>query len=703
VSVRLQPAPEPEPEPVPETSIGSSGTGTGSGAGSGAVQIVIASVVMLASSVVIAAPPKPAKARPEAAAYLEELERRGLIDKTAGSPKRLADEVRLADDELVRGEHALAAARLYAIVEAPRWQDFSETDDFQDAEYRLGQALAKGGSYDGARRYYLRSIARGKDGPFYVASLRGFVDVCLEARTLGACVAELDRAGAVDANEEIAYLRGRAAFEGATPGSGDNAEEELARVSPKSRFYSSALYLRGVSRVKRRDFTGAKDAFCAIADVKDGDSLRFYIDGRYYALKDLARLALGRLAHEEKRDDDAFYHYFLIPQDSPRLAEALFEAAWSSLSRKEFDLGARLVEAFLKEFPESPRVAEARLLFATLQVKTCRFADAEKGFDKFLVEHEPMVAAIDRALADAATRQDLAQRLLEREARALAALRDAERDRGGRPAGQQLTEKEREKQAAQKALDRKDAPPKSLEDRLAELLEIDPRFFRLASLTRGLEVGAADAASAQKSWQALAARLGGQRVQTSGTGMLAPELLARSRELAADVARARAALRKAKGPEAAPLKEALATLETRQRTLLASVERAIQREPAEREGAQKGLEPMVRADGDRAVELGAEVARLQAKIDKAAGALLEKALIDLRGRMEDLIRRARLGKIDAVVGQKRRLEKQIEDLAAGRFPPELFGKLHLEGLIGDDEEYWPPEQEIWLDEYENYQ
>jgi hypothetical protein len=55
-----------------------------------------------------------------------------------------------------------------------------------------------------------------------------------------------------------------------------------------------------------------------------------------------------------------------------------------------------------------------------------------------------------------------------------------------------------------------------------------------------------------------------------------------------------------------------------------------------------------------------------------------------------------------VVGSKRNLEKQIEDLAAGRFPPEMYGRLHIEGLIGDDEEYWPPEPEIWLDEYENY-
>ena len=146
-------------------------------------------------------------------------------------------------------------------------------------------------------------------------------------------------------------------------------------------------------RVKRQDLRGAEDAFCAIADVKAGDRIRFYIDGRYYALKDLARLALGRIAHEEGRDDDAFYHYFLVPSDSKKLADALFEAGWAALAHKDYDLGARLVEEFLKLYGTTPRASEARLLLATLQVKTCRFADAEKGFDRALAEYEPLTRA----------------------------------------------------------------------------------------------------------------------------------------------------------------------------------------------------------------------------------------------------------------------------------------------------------------------
>ena len=362
-----------------------------------------------------------AKGRPEAGAYLEEMEKRGLVDKTLGTPQRLAAEVQAADDELVAGNAALAAARLYAIVEGPRYQDLSDSEEFQDAEYMLGIALHRGGGSSSARRYLGRALSRGVKAPFYEAALRGYIDVCLDERNLPVCVQELDRLGAV--GPEVAYLRGRAAFEA---GQGDEAEDELSHVGPTSRFYSSALYLRGVLRVKHgvskkaAGALSASDAFCAIADVKDGDSLRFYIDGRYYALRDLARLALGRLAHEEGRYDDAFYHYFLIPQDSNRLAEALFEAAWSSLQRREFDLGARLVDEFLKAFPRSPKASEARLLFATLQVKTCRFAEAEKGFGQFIQVHEPLIALIDRALADSsmglAMRSTLALRLLARDA-----------------------------------------------------------------------------------------------------------------------------------------------------------------------------------------------------------------------------------------------------------------------------------------------
>jgi hypothetical protein len=622
-------------------------------------------VIVFALALASPAAAKPAARPPtEASAYLDEMEKRGLSDKGLGSPERLAAEVRAADDDLVAGRPALAAARLYAVVEGPRWQDFSETEDFQDAEYRLGISLHRGGGGTSARRYLLRSIARGAKAPLYQAALRAYVDVCLDERVATECVAALDKMSAADLDEEIAYLRGRADFDA---GIWSGAEQSLGKVSPKSRFYSSALYLRGVMRVNKKDWTAAQDAFCTIADTKDGDSLRFFIDGRYYNVRDLARLALGRVAHEQGQYEDAFYHYFLIPSDSSKLPDALFEAAWSSLQRREYDLGARLIEEFLKAFPRSPRAFEARLLKATLQVKTCRFRDAESGFAEFIRAYEPLMASIDHAIADPETRRALGARLLERDVVAATG-------------------------------------PADIEGRIAELLQVDARFFRLEALARGLRAEALDAAHVESDWRALEARIAGNKIEAVASGRLdLPALAAGTDQLAADVARARATLRSRglKGPAADAERRALDGIEARRRELAGQIGHALdQRESASREVS--GLQPMVGADRERAGALRVQVAALAGRMDGASGELVRSALVDLRGRVEEMLRRARLGNIDAVVGEKRKLERQIEDLAAGRFPPELFGRLHIEGLIGDDEEYWPPEVERWADEYENY-
>lgn len=607
---------------------------------------------MLASSTALA---KPA---PEAGAYLQEMERRGLVDKTAVTPKMLADEVRRADDELVAGRPAAAAARLYAIVEGPRYQDFSDTEDFQDAEYRLGLALSRGGGTTTARRYLARALGRGPKAPYYHAALRAYVDVCLDQHLAESCAAEIDKLGAEDVNEELAYLHGRALYEG---NHFDRAEDELSHVTPKSRFYSSALYLRGVMRVKRQDLRGAEDAFCAIADVKPGDRIRFYIDGRYYALKDLARLALGRIAHEEGRDDDAFYHYFLVPSDSKKLADALFEAGWASLAHKDYDLGARVVEEFLKLYGSTPRAAEARLLMATLQVKTCRFAEAEKGFDRALAEYEPLTRYVDRALADPATRRALAERLLSAD----------------------------------------ELHPIDTHDTdgvIASMLEVDARFYRLHAIARGLAREAADVDHVQEDWKRLGERVANTRVQAvTGGNVDVPLLLQRVNALGDEVARAR---KDVAGSDEA--KRSLAALEDKRTQLAGQLERMLDMEQTAGVGERGTLAAMVRADRVAAGQLRARAAALAWRIDSASGELIREALGDLRVKLDGMLRQARLGKIDAVVGQKRKLERQIEDLAAGRFPAEMFGRLHIEGLIGDDEEYWPPEPERWADEYENY-
>nr|HPH70575.1 hypothetical protein [Kofleriaceae bacterium] len=98
-------------------------------------------------------------------------------------------------------------------------------------------------------------------------------------------------------------------------------------------------------------------------------------------------------------------------------------------------------------------------------------------------------------------------------------------------------------------------------------------------------------------------------------------------------------------------------------------------------------------------------ASAQALLRNMEGAVRARALQSIERVYNDTRRvldKAKLGKIDAVIGQKRKLDIEVQDLAAGRFPAELIGRMWNQGLIGDDEEVWPIEADFWADEYEGW-
>ena len=59
-----------------------------------------------------------------------------------------------------------------------------------------------------------------------------------------------------------------------------------------------------------------------------------------------------------------------------------------------------------------------------------------------------------------------------------------------------------------------------------------------------------------------------------------------------------------------------------------------------------------------------------------------KALVDLDKRLRELLRRARLTHIDAVIGKKKKLEIEIANLREGRYPADLFAHAAARGADG---------------------
>lgn len=629
------------------------------------------------------------------AKYFAALEQMKLVDVESGNLETLRRELGIAEGLLKDQSFSNAAVALYAIVKSPRYNAFTEFVEFQNAEYDLGVALARAGSYGASLDAIDAVLKRGPAAPYWGPAHRRAVDIALESRDHAGVLARLESIKTSDpippsAAGERAYLRGRSAYD---QGKYADSEGELVTISKKSRLYTSAVYLRGVIRARRGELKGSAEAMCEIAATPDDDRFTFVVDERYFTIKDLARLGLGRLAHEQGEYDDAYYHYFQIPDDSAYLPDALFEASWSMYQKRELATARDLVKEFLKTFPTSPLWPEASLLAGYVELADCKFDDSQQWYDKLVARLQPIVDEIDKVRKDPNLRRQLF---------AKAVTRFHEVKATGEIVGRATTTK-----PAQLA---------PFEEVLA-LLRLDPKFTRLSDAITGMDELARGAPNVTRAWQSLGAQFSEKHVAAVTTDKTAEqEQLADAnavvedlRRLATQVATQRGELAIAVHDGVIPA-DAAKEEDTRLAELQAKSNAAVEKAVAAADVAAKavetqaagGLKPLLEHDLNEARRLDKVAHDLAAKLDvegeKLAQASIEKLYLETRRVLD----KAKLGKVDAVIGQKRKLDIEVQDLAAGRFPAELIGKLWNASMIGDDEEFWPWQGEFWADEYSGW-
>lgn len=646
------------------------------------------------------AKPEPKKAEVKLddplAKYFEALAQMKLVDVDSGNITTLRRELQVGENLLHDGAFTAAAVALFGIVKSPRYAAFTEFVEFQNAEYDLAVALARAGAYGAALDAIDQIQRRGPGAAYWGPAHRRAVDIALETRDHAGVLARLEQAtaGASDpippaAAGERAYLRARVAYD---QGKFADAEGELVQITKKSRMYTSALYLRGVIRARRGELKGSAEALCEIAATPDTDRYAFVVDDRYFTLKDLARLGLGRLAHEQGDYDDAYYHYFQIPDDSSYLPDALFEASWSMYQKRELATSRDLVKELLQTFPTSPTWPEASLLAGYVELADCKFDDSQAWYDKLVARLQPIVDEMDKIKRDPQLRRTLFARAITRYR--------------GLKYEDPATAKVKASQA-----------PTTVDDEVLALLRLDPKFLRLDDAVTGMHELAANAPAVARVWQNLGAQVSEKHVAAVSTARtLEEEQLADAsavvedlRRLVADVARQRQELAAARA--AGTLDAADATAEDQRLDALAQKTRAtLERAVAAADHAASAvgaashatIRPLLVADLADARRLDRQAHALEQQLAAAGDKLAEQAMQRLYDDTRRVLDKAKLGKIDAIIGQKRKLDIEVQDLAAGRFPEELIGKLWNASMIGDDEEYWPWQGEYWSDEYEGW-
>ncbi|HVY39884.1 MAG TPA: hypothetical protein VHM31_18225 [Polyangia bacterium] len=569
--------------------------------------------------------------------YLTDLEKSGALsdEKQPVTLDRLRVELAGAEDDLVTGNPEVASIRLYRIVESPRYAQFQYAPDYATAELTLARALVRAGGYKSAERYLLRVLARGAAAPQFAPAYRALVDVALETKEEAAVLAVLDHAQPAtlprDAAAEHAYLAAKVAYEAGDTG---RAESLFGQVDRQSRFYAAALYFRGLIQARRAHFASARANLCEIVEQADQDRFTFFIDGRYFAIKDLAYLALGRIAHEQGKYDDAYYFYFRVPTDSDRLPDALFEASWSMFQKGEYEAARAFLEEFDHDFHTTPLAPDVMLLHAMIDLKSCQFDRVKETLATFVTTYAPIEARVTELLKNPGQRAALYRKLLDKQSIA------------------------------------------SPRDPIAELLKVDPRFYKFTGDILALDREAGTIPNEVAIWDDLTAHQQGKAGDAGGGDATEAVRLVQDVE----------ALR--------PLAAGDPVMEEQVAQLADEAHRA-----ARLKNVAGG--PYAK-EAAATLALGAEARKLRARLVAATGLIATQALADLDKRLRDLLRQARLTQIDAIIGKKKKLEIEIEHLRDGRYPADLFATLQLEGLIGDDEEYWPFEGEYWSDEYENY-
>jgi hypothetical protein len=440
-------------------------------------------------------------------------------------------------------------------------------------------------------------------------------------------------------------------------------------VAPNARFWAQANYRSGLIEVEQGRLPQAERLFCKIADpAQTPKSAPLFGGNEFFAVRDLSRLALGRVAHEQYRFDDARYYYHLVPADSERLPEALYESATSRYEAKDYAAAHDLLRELASLERQHAYEDEAWILDAYVDLGSCEFARADEKLKGFLKRYEPVLSAARELASDPGALRGL---LAGGEGTVLQGAPGL----GGSP----------EVARALVSAIRVDAAYGVVTRQLADL---DHQISGLRALRPEIEelrAGASDP-------ELVKARLASPSADNA---------LERHQRLLAQLTDVRRLLRDARhagSADAGALAAISGELE-RLQAGAAALEHDLgsaQRTPAV--GAD-ALASLLGQDAALGLELAQLSQAVRAVLLERQNDLARQALSRLERRLLRLVRRARTGRIETVLGRKRALELEVEALSQGFLPRGAVDSLDAARYLSDAEEYWPFDGEDWEDEY----
>ena len=299
-----------------------------------------------------------------------------------------------AFDALRRDRSAEAISRFSQLLSSGRVA--SDSFAFLEATYGLARAYLQAGMLYSAAGQLVAVIRRGPRTPRFAAAVQALSKVLDQIEFVHPVVALLAtferdvRAQPQPWRDDYHFLLG-AFYEryDDTP----RALHHFGQVSPASPRYPAARYHMGVlETARKRARTGARLLRAARAAARTRGNV---------FVRELATLALGRLAFEVGSYRAARHFYRQIPRRSLHFARAQYELAWTDVMAERYRRALGTIHGLHSPFFRNQYLPDLLVLEAAVYLNLCRFAAANRTLRRFARQVVPAMEAI-RRLLDAA-------------------------------------------------------------------------------------------------------------------------------------------------------------------------------------------------------------------------------------------------------------------------------------------------------------
>lgn len=312
-----------------------------------------------------------------------QLEQRYLVPAVLESRYQVETRFNDAKVAYLMGEYARASILFVAVVDSPNVRQF---ESYREALYLLGDSLYRQRSFRAGREYFRQVVQLGP-GSFYQASIIRLLEIASEIGDYG----EVDFLyGRLDNLESVSpgihYIRGKTLFD---EGRMEASRPWFQRAARDDRYSFTARYFEAVALVAEGDFESARAIFERLtrqAPTRASDR----------RVVDLANLAIGRLAYEQERYDEAVDAYLQVPRTSHYFDRALYELTWALVARGSYRAALRNLEILLISDPDPKFVPEARGLMADLAMRLQDYEDARRWFREIIDTFTPVKAELRR-------------------------------------------------------------------------------------------------------------------------------------------------------------------------------------------------------------------------------------------------------------------------------------------------------------------